>query len=65
MGSIWAFLVLKIWLFHAISLLFSYLIDVYYDQNTIVLYQNDNLINHAANYNIFPKNITHTKYSEK
>ena len=37
----------------------------FYEQNTIVLSQNNNLLNHAANFEIFRKNISHVKYFAK
>ena len=37
----------------------------FYEQNTIVLSQKNNLLNHAVNCEIFRKNILHAKYFAK
>ena len=37
----------------------------FYEQKTLVLCQNNNLLNHAANCKIFRKNILQAKYFAK
>ena len=49
---------------HFFVITFSSLMP-FYEQNTILFSQNNNLLNHVANCEIFLKNILHAKYFAK